>query len=59
MMYGTQSGPKTQLGTYNRNYHNFCFGSLANTSQCQPRPNKHPGLAAGLNVIKKKLSLRI
>ena len=24
---------------------NFCLGALANTSQCQPQPNKPPGLA--------------
>ena len=44
-MYETQLGPKTQLGTYIGN-HKFCFSPSANTPQCQPLPNKHPGLTA-------------
>ena len=46
MMYEAQLGLKTQLGTYIKNHHELCFGSLANTSQCQPLSNKHLGLAA-------------
>ena len=38
--------PKTQIGTYIEKHHTFSFRSLANTSQCQPLPNNHPGLAA-------------
>ena len=45
MMYETKLGTKTQLGTYSGNCHIFCFGPLANTSQCQPLPNKYPALA--------------
>ena len=44
-MYETQLGPKTQFGTYIGNHKNFCFITLANTSQYQSLPNKHPVLA--------------
>ena len=44
MMYETQLGPITQVGTYIGN--KFCFKPSANTAQCQPLPDKHPGLAA-------------
>ena len=58
MMYEKQSGPKTQLGTYIRNQHNFCFGLLGNESQCQPLSNKHPGLVAmpkcGWTILDKR-----
>ena len=29
---------------------NFCCGPLANKSQCQHLPNKHPGLAAMFKI---------
>ena len=46
MIYETHLGPKIQVGTYIGNHHTFCFERLANTPQCQPLPNKHPGLVA-------------
>ena len=49
---------KTQLGTYIGN-HIFCLGPLANTSQCQPLPNKHPGLTAMSKCGKTLLDIRL
>ena len=50
--------PKTQLGTHIGNHHIFYFDPLANTSQRQPLPIKHPGLAAMPKCGKTILDLR-
>ena len=63
MMYETQLGSKTQLGTYIGN-HKFRFSLPGNTTQCQPLPSKHPGLAAmsqftsTLSDLRTRLRLR-
>ena len=44
---------KHNLIAYIANHYNFCFGPLANALKCQPIPNKYPGLAPSLNVVKK------
>ena len=46
MMYETQVGPKTKLGTYNGNHNFFIFWPISNHSTSQLLPNKHPGLTA-------------
>ena len=38
--------PKHNIEHKHGNQHNFCFGAMANASQCQPLTNKHPVLAA-------------